>query len=237
MPYPPQRLTCPAPSSCPVIKPGDLPSTLPVVQFAESTIVYRVYNGTWGYDEPNPGFGNARFSPFDALEDGRRVPVLYAAETPSGALLETIFHNVYQSTARIIYEDDLRQQLLVHVRTPFPLSLVDLRNHVLRDAGIARDQLVSSPSEHYACTRLVAQRLHQMYVDQGVAQGLVWHSRQAELSGTDPTVAMVVYTDSYGAGRGGWERIGPGSQNLLEGEGRLFVDAIATGLGATIVAQ
>ena len=28
------------------------------------TAWYRVYNATWGYDEHNPGYGDARFSPY-----------------------------------------------------------------------------------------------------------------------------------------------------------------------------
>lgn len=237
MTYAPQRLACPAPNSCPVVKPTDLPPQLPFVQFAPGTAAYRVYDGTWGYDEPNPGFGDARFSPFDAQGDGRRVPAMYLAETPVGALLETIFHDVHQLASRVIYEDDLRKQMLAHLETPSGLNLVDLRNPVLKKAGLARNRIVSSPAEHYPCTRLIAQHLHGQYVDGGEAHGLVWHSRQAELNGTAPTTAMVVYTDSYGVARGGWKRVGPGSQNLFEGSGRLRVDAIANDLGATIVTQ
>ncbi|QDP95666.1 RES domain-containing protein [Microlunatus elymi] len=237
MKYPPQDLACPSPRRCPVVNAEDLPHDLPVVQLPEGSSLHRVYDGAWGYDEPNPGFGDARFSPFDALDDGRRVPALYAAETPTGALLETIFHDVHQTASRLIYESDLREQLLAYLRTPSPLSLVDLRDPILTDAGIARGQFVSSPAEHYPCTRRIAQHLHRAFVDPGRAHGLMWHSRQAELGADEHVIAVVVYADSYQVGRGGWRRIGPGSRNLLEGEGRLQVDAIANQLGATIVAR
>ncbi|GAB3928856.1 hypothetical protein GCM10011575_13540 [Microlunatus endophyticus] len=237
MDYPSQDLVCPDPTRCPVIKPAELGSVLHVEQIAEQTVLYRVYDGAWGYDEPNPGFGDARFSPFDALSDGRRVPVRYVAQTPAGALLETIFHDVHQSAARIIYEGDLRRQLLAHLATPARLNLVDLRDEALGDLGIRRDQLVSTSAEHYPCTRMIAQQLHDAYVDRGAAQGFVWDSRQAELHDSEPALAMVIYTDSYNVGRGGWKRLGPGSQDLFQGPGRLLVDTIANALKATIVSQ
>lgn len=235
MPFPTQQVTCPDPASCPVISPSDLLSPMPITTLRAGTQLFRVYDGTWGYDEPNPGYGDARFSPFDALWDGHRVPALYAAETEVGALLETVFHDVHHASVRRIYEQDLRVRLLAHLEVPVDLELVDLRDDVLEAATVSREEIVSSPSEHYPCTRLIAQYLYDTYIETGAAHGLMWHSRQAELTGNPPTMAIVVYTDSYGAGRGGWMRIGPGSQNLLEGPGRLRVDAIANDLGATIV--
>lgn len=201
----------------------------------QGTRVYRVYDGTWGYDEPNPGFGDARFSPFDASSDGHRVSTLYAAETETGALLETVFHEVHQDGGRIVYDSSLREQLLAHVKIPAPLRLVDLRDAFLARASIDRSQLVSSPAEHYPCTRRIARHIYDTYAESGHAHGLLWHTRQAELTGDPPTTVMIVFADMYPAHRGGWQRIGPGSQNLLEGPGRLKVDAIANDLGATIV--
>jgi Ca2+-binding RTX toxin-like protein len=37
---------------------------------------------------------------------GQRLPSLYLAATPAAALLETVFHDVHQSSDRIIYETD-----------------------------------------------------------------------------------------------------------------------------------
>jgi len=85
--FPPQRLECPDPAGCPVTP--DLPR-LKVAKMAPGTALYRVYDGTWGDDEHNPGFGDARFSPFDDLADGHRVPTMYVAATPVAALLETV---------------------------------------------------------------------------------------------------------------------------------------------------
>src|SRR5664280_3314524 len=66
---PPAGLECPDPAGCPVTP--DLPR-LTVAEMASGTARYRVYDGTWGDDEHNPGFGDARFSPFDDVGDGHR---------------------------------------------------------------------------------------------------------------------------------------------------------------------
>ena len=63
MQLPPQDLSCPEPANCPVAV--SLPR-LRTATLRAGTPMFRVYDGTWGYDEHNPGFGDARFSPFDA---------------------------------------------------------------------------------------------------------------------------------------------------------------------------
>ena len=90
--FPRQRLECPDPAGCPVTP--DLPR-LKVTAMAPGSALYRVYDGTWGYDEHNPGYGDARFSPFDDTSDGHRVSSMYLAATPAAALLETVFHEVH----------------------------------------------------------------------------------------------------------------------------------------------
>ena len=79
------------------------------------TPLYRVYDGTWGYDEHNPGYGDARFSPIDDPVHGGRLPSMYLAATPTAALLETVFHDVHHDSARIVYERDLLGKLLARV--------------------------------------------------------------------------------------------------------------------------
>ena len=154
----------PGPAPLSGCQPRGAARALPIVRVPQGTLLYRVYDATWGYDEPNPDFGDTRFAPFDTLT-GNRVPSLYAGETDTAALLETVFHAVHQSAPRWVKESHLRKQLLAHLVVPTDLHLVDLRDEVLTDAGIRRDQLVSTPSEHYPCTRLVAQHLHAVYVE------------------------------------------------------------------------
>ena len=80
---PPQDLTCPDPDGCPVAP--DLPS-LRTLSLAKGTAWYRIYDATWGYDEHNPGYGDARFSPIDDPKTTQRLPSLYLAATPTAVI-------------------------------------------------------------------------------------------------------------------------------------------------------
>lgn len=227
---PDQVLDCPDPASCPV------PETLDdcqLVEVAAGRYLYRIYNGAWGYDEFNPGFGDARFSPFDALDGTGRVPAMYLATTEVAAMLETVFHEVHEGSSRSIYIKDLREQLLAHVRMPSPAMLLDLRDEALQRLGVSRPQVTTSSAEHYPCTRRLGQSLLASRSDE--AQGIIWHSRQAELAGLPPAEVMVLFGGGrYEHGRGTWQRVGPGSRNLFEGPGRLLVDQVAELLSAVV---
>lgn len=201
---------------------------------AQGTELYRVYDGTWGYDEHNPGFGDARFSPFDDPTDGHRVPNMYLAAAPAAALLETVFHEVHQSSSRIIYERDLRGKLLAHLKLPTAARLGDLRDPELARHNLSRSQVASSPAEHYPCTRRLAIGARGQCRSGGSLQGLIWHSRQAELAGHPPTEVMVLFGDTFPSGRGSWPLTGPGIRSLYEGAGRLLIDQIAQDLDALV---
>jgi hypothetical protein len=226
--FPPQRLECPDPAGCPVTP--DLPR-LTITTITPGTALYRVYDGKWGYDEHNPGFGDARFSPFDDATDGHRVPSMYLAATPTSALLETIFHEVHQSSSRIIYERDLRGKLLAHLTLPVAARLGDLRDTELVRHGLSREQVVSTPAEHYPCTRRLAVAAR---AQDGSLHGLIWHSRQTELADRPATEVFVLFGDTYPSGRGAWPLTGPGIRNLYEGPGRLLIDQIGEDLDALV---
>ena len=230
MSYPAQDLVCPDPAGCPVL--DSLPR-LRTYQLPAETPMFRVYDSTWGYDEHNPGYGDARFSPFDDPADGRRVPSMYLAATATAALLETIFHEVHHRGSRTIFERDLRHHLLAHLRVPTPARLGDLRDVELARHQIDRDQVVSSPAEHYPCTRRLAVAAYAASRSRPFA-GLIWNSRQAELAEGSTTEVVVLFGTRYPSGRGTWTRTGPGSSNLVEGPGRLLVESIAEELDATI---
>ena len=230
--FPLQRLECPDPARCPVTP--DLPR-LTVAELAPGTALYRVYDGTWGDDEHNPGFGDARFSPFDDIGDGHRVPSMYVAATPVAALLETVFHEVHHSSSRIIYQRDLRGKLLAHLTLPTAARVGDLRDPELVRLRLSREQVVSSPAEHYPCTRRLAVAAR---AQDGSLQGLIWHSRHAELAGQPAaaggTAVLVLFGDSFPSGRGSWPLTGPGIRNLFEGPGRLLIDQVAEDLDARV---
>jgi hypothetical protein len=195
------------------------------------TSLYRVYDGTWGYDEHNPGYGDARFSPFDDPRDGHRVPSMYLAATPTAALLETVFHEVHQSSSRIIYERHLRGKLLAHLALPTAARLGDLRDPELARHGLHRNQVVNTSAEHYPCTRRLAIAAR---TQDGSLQGLIWHSRQTELAGHAPTEVLILFGDAFPSGRGSWPLTGPGIRNLYDGPGRLLIDQIAEDLDALV---
>ena len=229
-PYPPQVITCPNPSGCRVA------TTLQPLQtftLTAGTSLYRVYDGTWGYDEHNPGKGDTRFAPIDDPDTKKRLPNMYLGETPTTVLLESVFHDVHEDGSNVIYEQHLSQKLLAHVQVPVDAMLGDLRDSQLSVLGLQRHQVVSSPAEHYPCTRRLAIiALAQPHTPP--LQGLIWHSRQAELARKPPQEVIVLFGDRYPSKRGQWHRIGPGSQNLYQGPGRVLVDAIAVELQAVI---
>lgn len=233
MDLPPADLDCPDPDGCPVATA--LPRLRCTVVRAGSPF-YRVYDATWGYDEHNPGYGDARFSPIDDPATADRLPSMYLAATPPAALLETVFHDVHHHVGgRIIYERNLRGKLLAHLRVPTDVALGDLRDPELMRLSLSRSQVVSSPAEHYPCTRrLAVAALHQPRRGRAFA-GLIWHSRQAELAGTGPVEVVLLFGEPrYPAGRGSWPLFGPGASSLYDGPGRLLVDEIAEALNAVV---
>lgn len=206
---------------------------LQTVTLASGTPLFRLYDGTYGYDQHNPGFGDTRFAPIDDPNTDRRLPNMYLGETPTTVLLETIFHDVHDTGSNVVYEQHLVERLLAHILVPVDATLGDLRDSALDDLGLNRSQVVSTPAEHYPCTRRLAiAALAQPHTPP--LQGLIWHSRQAELVSAPPQEVIVLFGERYQSKPGSWQRVPPGLQNLYEGTGRLLVDRAASDLGAVI---
>jgi hypothetical protein len=123
---------------------------------ASGRTLYRVYDGKYGYDQHNPGFGDTRFAPIDDPTTGKRLPNMYLGETPTTVLLESIFHDVHDDGSMVIYDHQLAGKLLAHMVVPDDATLGDLRDPALQDLKLTRSQAVSSPAEHYPCTRKLA---------------------------------------------------------------------------------
>ena len=203
---------CPAPRWCPVGSSAWVPEARTARLSADAPF-WRCYDGTWGYDEFNPGYGDTRFAPL-ADDTGPPLPTIHAAGTREAALLDVVFHDVHQDAERLVYESDLRKLLLCQVLLPTPPVVVDLRDDALELLGLHRGQLVSGPAEHYPCTRRIARQLHRQHPN---AEGLVWHSRQAELGGHGQVETLVLFGDRYGVERGSWSRIGSGRTSAASG--------------------
>ena len=147
---------------------------------------------------------------------------MYLGDTDLAALLESVFHDVHHSADRFVYEQSLREMLVAHVRTAEELRLADLRDPVLESIGIKREQIASSPSEHYACTRRLARRIHEVGADSGPVHGIIWHYRQAELHATGIAEVLVVFADRFNrdvAGGRGSVRVARTCSRALGGYG------------------
>lgn len=234
----PEDLECPAPDQCPVaIEPltslardGSLPTcTIPV-----GSAWHRVYSSQFGQTEANPGYGDARFSPFDEPGSNRRVPTLYLAESPHAALLETVLRDVGEWEIREVSEAQFIGQLHVGLETVETLHVADLRNPALARIGIDRTAIASSSQEHYPCTRTVAKAIHTS--SQNLA-GIVWHSRQTEISGRPDAESLVLFADRLANSRDALAltRSLTAVGAISEGAGRIKLDELLEDLGVTVV--
>ena len=118
------------------------------------------------------GRSHARFSP---LRAGRRVvPVLYAAQTLDGALMETVLHDVpFPSTGHIHdLQRDLQSDLHASpISLTAPLQLVDLSKLGLQRMGLRVSQMFETDACDCARTQAWARWLHTAVPR---AQGLYW---------------------------------------------------------------
>lgn len=192
---------------------------------------HRVYRLRHGYDEFNPGLGDTRFAP---LRYEAAVPTMYGGEDETVALLETVFHDVTLGADRIIYRSMLRERGLAHLGARRDLRLIDLRDEALAGLGLSRPQIVTSSPEHYACTRDWSRWLHEQRPRGELPDGILWHSRQAELTGHDRREVMILFGDRAPNGPGSYRLVGPGVRNLVEGVGAVRIEEIAESLDALV---
>lgn len=127
---------------------------------------------------PSPA-GNARFSPIRD-EAGVVIPTLYAAATPRGALMETIFHDVpYKRGFKRVSTSRMAGKHLSTLTFQADFGLIDLGRVALRKLGVAPRHLIDTTKVHYPETRRWAEALYAQYPK---AQGLRWTSRQDDRS-------------------------------------------------------
>jgi len=153
---------------------GALDATL--VDWGSGRTMHRVHDAAYGANVFNPSpAGNARFSPIRD-EAGLVIPTLYAATTPRGALMETIFHDVpYKSGFKRVSTSRMAGELHSTLTFQVDFRLIDLSRVALRKLGVAPSHLIDTTKAHYPETRRWAESL---YAQHPKAQGLRWTSRQ-----------------------------------------------------------
>jgi hypothetical protein len=231
---------CRSPATCPVPDPGavDL-RRLRLAHLEPGRVLDRVFptaHGVLGFNDS--GEGDTRFAPLSGMAH------LYAGDTRTVALLETVFHNVHQAAPRLIFAaTDLAGRSLGRVRVEARVPLVDLRDGALARLGLQRWQLTATSAAHYPCTRAWARVLSRRRIGGVAPRGLLWHSRVAELAADDsplladllegtPSEACVLYEGvgiALSDHGGGLDDLGGASQ------GRLLIDQIAEHLNATVL--
>lgn len=234
----PDDLECPASEHCPVaattLTKLARAGQLPTCGIAKGSTWHRVYSSRFGHTEANPGYGDARFSPFNETGTDIRVPTVYLAKTPHAALLETVLRDVGEWVVREVSEARFYGQLHVGLEATETLEVADLRNSTLTKLNIPRPAIASSAQEHYPCTRTIAKAIHASA--QNLA-GIVWHSRQTEISHRPDAETLVLFADRLAKGRDALvlARSLTAVGSIGEGAGRVILDELLEDLGVTVI--
>ena len=148
--------------------------------------MYRVHDTIYAVDQFNPSpKGNARFSPI-LDPSGKVIPTLYAATTPRGALMESVFRDVsYRTGFKHVDAKRLEGRVCSTLLFQTDFQLLDLSKVALRGLGIPPRQLIDTTKAHYPATRSWAE---QVYAAHPHIQGFLWSSRQ-----DDRALAVVLF--------------------------------------------
>jgi len=190
------------------------------------------------------GRNHSRFAP--VRHDGSVVPTVYVARRAAVALLETAFKDVHLTGLRRVSEmADLAPRVIVRLTAPVPITLFDLTDGGLAALGLERTQLISATPAHSACTQEWAGVLCGRKIGRAKPQGIAWHSRVAELaSGDDPlledlladpaNLVVLLFGDGLPMEAAPWQ---PEVvyDDLVSGDGRMFVERLATLLDAVVL--
>ncbi|MGZ5120891.1 MAG: RES family NAD+ phosphorylase [Burkholderiales bacterium] len=163
-----------------------VPSKIKLTTWGSGQTMYRVHEATYAVDQFNPSpKGNARFSPI-LDPSGNVIPTLYAATTPRGALMESVFRDVpYRTGFKHVDAKRLEGRACSTLLFQTDFQLLDLSKVALRGLGIPPRQLIDTTKAHYPATRGWAE---QVYAAHPHIQGFLWSSRQ-----DDRALAVVLF--------------------------------------------
>lgn len=170
-----------AASASPVV-----PSKIKLTAWGSGKTMYRVHDAIYAVDQFNPSpEGNARFSPI-LDPSGQVIPTLYAATTPRGALMESVFRDVpYRTGFKHVDTKRLEGRVCSTLNFRADFQLLDLSKVALRGLGIPPRQLIDTTKAHYSATRNWAERVYAAHPQM---QGFLWSSRQ-----DDRALAVVLF--------------------------------------------
>jgi hypothetical protein len=166
--------------------PPVVPSKINLTPWGAGATMHRVHETIYAVDQFNPSpKGNARFSPLHD-SSGNVIPTLYAATTPRGALMESVFRDVpYRAGFKNVALKRLEGRVCSILQFQKDFQLLDLSKVALRGIGIQPRQLIDTTKEHYPVTRGWAE---QVYAADPDLQGFLWSSRQ-----DDRALAVVLF--------------------------------------------
>jgi predicted nucleic acid-binding protein len=120
-----------------------------LMSWGAGKIMYRVHIAVYAVDSFNPSpLGNARFSPIRDSA-GNVIPTLYAATTPQGALMETVFHDVpYKSGFKRVSVSRLEGRLSSTLVFLSDFQLIDLGKIGLRGLGVHPHDLIDTTNAY-----------------------------------------------------------------------------------------
>ena len=147
----------------------------------------RCHASTFGATEFNPRVRTpGRFRP---IRIGKRaVPTLYAADGASGAISETVFHDVpVDAVDKRIRLGRFDTTLLSTIAPKRELALVSLHGHGFHRVHASRTKLIESEADCYAQLAAWGQALHDCATK---PDGVMWRSRQY-----DDACAVLLFGD------------------------------------------
>jgi hypothetical protein len=168
-----------------------------------------------------------RFGPLlDA--DGTVVPIWYGADSPDGAIHESVFHDVpFDARDPIVLQASFADRALSPVRTRVAIRIADLTVPGLRRIGVRRVDLIESNAARYAETASWAAALREAEPAIG---GMRWVARL-----DDRSVAFVLFGDRLGENPLTEDLADGGLVPLGLGAGLDLVEALAERCGITVV--
>lgn len=126
----------------------------------------------------NPGYGNQRFSPFEA--HGSKVPCVYAGETFEAAVSETILRSKLEEqdpVYRSISSADIAPLSIAGITCNRNLKLLKLNEVSLQALKLTRRTFLEPGIAHYKATQIWARQLYLAFRN---IDGFIWRGRWEE---------------------------------------------------------